>query len=214
MLPHSLNHDVFITQFGQGFQHKNISHKYHHRIFNAHKWSGVPYLIWFTCFSCVIESSCFYTWIPCNLQSINFSQHCFEQTKYFLPFVEGKSIYRRRIEAPVRLKGWAWLSHSPLIPELPSPFPSWHQHPSNLSSMVCGFCHKIQTGGDFSFSQCSIFILFIIVLQGHTVLWTSWQNWRAYFYRVLLRAFLLVCTCSYVDEQGLQELFCLGQWNS
>lgn len=56
--------------------------------------------------------------------------------------------------------------------------------------------------------------IYIFILQGQAVLWTSQQNWRAYFYSRLFSAFPLVCTCSYVNERRLQNVFCLGQWNS
>lgn len=66
--------------------------------------------------------------------------------------------------------------------------------------------------GEFFFSLALHFYpLYTFILQGQAVLWTSQQNWKAYFYSTLFGAFQLVCTRSYVNERGLQNVFCLGQ---
>lgn len=100
----------------------------------------------------------------------------------------------------------------------PSPSLRIHKPPLNLKSKGSGFCVRYGQEKFFLFRSSSIFILFIYLFLHSAgpgcTLWTRQQNWREYFSSTLSCAFLMDCTWSFVNEQGLQNGFCLGQWNS
>lgn len=69
---------------------------------------------------------------------------------------------------------------------------------------------RYRQGQFFFFVALHFYPIYIFILQGQAVPWTSQQNWRAYFYSTLFSAFPLVCTCSHVNERGLQKCILPG----
>lgn len=140
----------------------------------------------------------------------SFSPKLFEQGKYFLPFTGEKMRHGDTPEVPGRAKDWTYSSPGHL-----SPSPRSHKPPLNLQSKGSGFSVLDRDKGNLSFSAALRFYpIYFFILQGQAVLWTRQESWREYFSSALFRAFLMDCTRSFVNEQGLQNAFCLGQWNS